>query len=227
MHILVVEDSPDILANIADYLALKGYVVDCASDGLTGLHLAATRRYDLIVLDVMMPGMDGFTFCKRLRDSEHSTTPVIILTARDALEDRLTGLGNGADDYLTKPFALSELVARIEAVLRRSRGTGARRLAIDDLRLDLDTLEVSRGGRGIRLTPAALKLLTLLMKRSPAVVAREQLETELWGDSPPDSDSLRSHIHALRRQIDKPFEQPILETVHGIGYRLVSHARKT
>ena len=227
MRILVVEDSPDILANIADYLALKGYVVDCAADGLTGLHLAATQQFDLIVLDVMLPGMDGFSFCKRLRESEPSSTPVIMLTARDTLDDRLTGFGSGADDYLTKPFALSELVARIEAVLRRSRGGGTRRLIVDDLKLDLDTLEVSRGGRGVRLTPAALKLLSVLMQRSPAVVPREQLETELWGDSPPDSDSLRSHIHALRQQIDKPFEQPLLETVHGIGYRLASHVRKT
>ncbi|HRQ56097.1 MAG TPA: response regulator transcription factor [Azoarcus taiwanensis] len=227
MRILVVEDSRDILANIADYLALKGYEVDCAADGLSGLHLAATGNFDLIVLDVMLPGIDGYTFCKRLRESERSNTPVVMLTARDALDDRLTGFASGADDYLTKPFALSELVARIEAILRRSRGGGRRRLEVDDLQLDLDTLEVSRAGRSIRLTPAALKLLTLLMQRSPAVVPRDVLEAELWGDSPPDSDSLRSHIHALRQQIDKPFERPILETVHGIGYRLASHARKT
>lgn len=227
MRILVVEDSPDILANIADYLSLKGYVVDCAADGLTGLHLAATQTFDLIVLDVMLPGMDGYAFCKRLRDSERSNTPVIMLTARDALADRLSGFNSGADDYLTKPFALAELVARIEAVLRRSRGSNTRNLTIEDLTLDLDTLEVIRSGIPIRLSPAALKLLTVLMQRSPAVVPREQLEAELWGDSPPDSDSLRSHIHALRLLIDKPFEHPLIETVHGIGYRLALHARKS
>ncbi|MBU0854610.1 MAG: response regulator transcription factor, partial [Gammaproteobacteria bacterium] len=123
MRILVIEDNRDILANVLDYLELKGYVVDCAQDGLSGLHLAATEHYDLIVLDIMLPGIDGLQVCKRLRDDAGRDTPIIMLTARDALNDRLQGLGAGADDYLIKPFALSELVARIEAILRRSQGS--------------------------------------------------------------------------------------------------------
>ncbi len=220
MRLLVVEDNRDILANVADYLALKGYTVDCAQDGLTGLHLAASNPYDLIILDLMLPGIDGYTLCQRLRESERRETPVIMLTARDTLDDRLQGFRAGTDDYLTKPFALPELAARIEAVLRRSRGGGRRLLKVADLSYDLDTLEVMRGGQTLKIGPTALKLLAILMQKSPAIVPRETLENALWGDIPPDSDSLRSHIHSLRQLIDKPFAQPLLHTVHGIGYRL-------
>ena len=142
------------------------------------------------------------------------------LTARDQLDDRLEGFRAGADDYLIKPFALSELAARIEAVLRRSQGSSQRVLQVADLSYDLDTLEVKRAGRRLKLNPLGLKLLALLMQRSPHVLRREVLEEALWGDDCPDSDSLRSHIHQLRQVIDKPFPQPLLHTVHGLGYRL-------
>ena len=220
MRILIVEDNRDILANLADYLGMKGYSVDCAQDGLSGLHLASTEHYDLIVLDIMMPGMDGYTLCKRLRDDARLDTPVIMLTARDQLDDRLQGFRSGADDYLLKPFALSELAARIEAVLRRSQGGGKRSLQVADLTYDLDTLQVSRAGKTLKLNPIGLKLLAALMQKSPHVLRREVLEEALWGDDCPDSDSLRSHIHQLRQVIDKPFELPLLQTVHGVGYRL-------
>ncbi len=220
MRILVVEDNPDILANILDYLTLKGYGVDCAQDGLSGLHLAATAHYDLIVLDIMLPGLDGYQLCKRLREDARRDTPIIMLTARDALSDRLQGLNAGADDYLLKPFALSELVARIEAILRRSQGARRRQLQVGDLEYDLDTLRISRAGQPLKLNPIGLKLLAVLMQKSPAVVRREALEEALWGDDCPDSDSLRSHVHQLRQVIDKPFGRPLLHTVHGVGYRL-------
>lgn len=220
MRLLVIEDNRDILANLADYLELKGYVVDCAADGLTGLHLAATQHYDLIVLDLMLPGMDGFALCERIRGGESGAVPIIMLTARDALEDRLRGFHTGADDYLTKPFAMPELVARIEAVLKRSQSRHKRELRVHDLVYDLETLEVSRAGVPLHVGPTGLKLLSVLMSKSPAVVRREVLEEALWGDAPPDSDSLRSHIHALRQQIDRSFETPLVQTVHGIGYRL-------
>lgn len=225
MRILVVEDNRDILANLADYLALKGYEVDCAQDGLSGLHLAATNHYDLIVLDVMLPGMDGYALCQRLREGERRDTPVIMLTARDALDDRLQGFGTGADDYVTKPFALPELAARIEAVLKRTRAGGRRRLQVADLAYDLDTLEVARAGQPLKIGPIGLKLLAVLMQKSPAVATREALEAALWGDAPPDSDSLRSHIHSLRQQIDKPFPKPLLHTVHGVGFRLAEQEK--
>ncbi|MEO4047631.1 response regulator transcription factor [Pseudomonas sp. CAU 1711] len=220
MRILLVEDNPDILANMADYLTIRGYTVDCARDGLSGLHLAVTAHYDLLVLDIMLPGIDGYTLCQRLREDARRDTPVIMLTARDQLDDRLLGFRAGADDYLVKPFALSELAARIEAVLRRSLGGGKRQLRVGDLSYDLDTLEVERAGKRLKLNPVGLKLLALLMQKSPHVLRRDALEEALWGDDCPDSDSLRSHVHQLRQVIDKPFAQPLLHTVHGIGYRL-------
>lgn len=220
MRILLVEDNRDILANMADYLGLKGYTVDCAQDGLSGLHLVATAHYDLIVLDVMLPGLDGFTLCRRLREDARRDTPVIMLTARDQLDDRLQGFRSGADDYLLKPFALSELAARIEAVLRRTQGGGRRELQVADLSYNLDTLEVNRAGKALKLNPIGLKLLAVLMQKSPHVVRRDVLEEAVWGDDCPDSDSLRSHVHQLRQVIDKPFALPLLHTVHGVGYRL-------
>lgn len=224
MRILIVEDNPDILANVIDYLQLKGYTVDCAQDGLGGLHLAATQAYDLIVLDVMLPGIDGFQICRRLREDARLDVPVIMLTARDTLDDRIRGFGTGADDYLVKPFALSELHARIQAVLRRARGGRSHELRVGDLSFDVETLQVRRAGRTLKPHPFGLKLLEILMRKSPAVVRREELERELWGDDCPDSDSLRSHIHQLRQIVDKPFGSPLLHTVHGIGYRLAETA---
>lgn len=220
MRILVIEDNRDILANILDYLQLKGYVADCAEDGLSGLHLAATRVYDLIVLDIMLPAIDGYEVCRRLREDGHNETPIIMLTARDGLNDRLQGFAAGADDYLVKPFALSELIARIEAVLRRVTGRRQHVLEVGDLRYDTDTLQVSRAGKLLKLNPTSRKLLEVLMQKSPAVVRRNALEEALWGDELPDSDALRSHIHQLRQIIDKPFATPLLHTVHGAGFCL-------
>lgn len=222
MRILIVEDNHDILANLTDFLEMKGYSVDCAQDGLSGLHLAATQYYNLAILDVMLPGLDGYTLCQRLREGQHNL-PVIMLTARDTLDDRLKGFSSGADDYLVKPFELSELAARIEAVLRRTQGTN-RILRVADLVFDLDTLVVTRQGKALKLNPIGLKLLEVLMRKSPSVVRREAMEETVWGDDCPDSDSLRSHIHQLRQIIDKPFEKHLLQTVHGIGFRLTDGA---
>ncbi|WP_226648498.1 response regulator transcription factor [Microbulbifer variabilis] len=220
MRILVVEDNRDILINIIEYLENEGYNVDSAQDGLSGLHLAATHQYDLIVLDIMLPGIDGYLFCQRLRNDARLDTPILMLTARDALEDRLRGLRFGADDYLVKPFSLAELVARIEAITRRSQGKGVAQLYVSDLVFDPATHQVSRSGQILKLNPMGIKLLVLLMKKSPAVVKREDLELEMWGEDIPDRDSLRSHIHQLRQVVDKPFTRPLIHTVHGIGYRL-------
>lgn len=220
MRILVIEDNRDILANVLDYLQLKGFTVDCAQDGVSGLHLAVSEHYDLIVLDIMLPGMDGYQVCQRLREDAGRDTPIIMLTARDELDDRLKGLRSGADDYLIKPFALSELVARIEAILRRSQGGSRHTLEVADLSYDLDTLQVSRAGQPLKLNRIGLELLELLMRRSPAVLRRAVLEEALWGEELPDSDSLRSHIHQLRQVVDKPFASPLIHTVHGVGYCL-------
>lgn len=220
MRILVIEDQADILQNIADYLTIKGYVVDCGHDGLGGLHLALTQAFDLIIMDIMLPGMNGYDLCRRLRQEAKMFTPVIMLTAKDSVDDKLTGFQAGADDYLVKPFSLPELHARVEAVLRRAQASWSRSLRVADLVFDLDSLEVSRQGQPVRLNPIGLKLLEKLMKASPHVVRRESLQEVLWGDELPESDSLRSHIHLLRQAIDKPFSKPLLHTVHSIGYCL-------
>lgn len=220
MRILIIEDQPEILQNIADYLELKGYLVDCAYDGLGGIHLAVTQPFDLIILDLMLPGMDGITLCKKLRQEAQVFTPVIMLTAKDSENDKLTGFQAGADDYLVKPFSLPELHARVEAVLRRSQTDMESHLQVGDLVYDMNSLEVTRRGKTLKLSPIGLKLLEKLMKRSPHVVRREVLEELLWGEDLPGSDSLRSHIHVLRHVIDKPFSSPLLHTVHGIGYSL-------
>ena len=218
--LLIVDDEPQVRKLLETLLQHEGYQTLSASNGEEALQLVAQQPPDLILLDIMMPGMDGYTLCKRLREDARRDTPVIMLTARDQLDDRLQGFRSGADDYLLKPFALSELAARIEAVLRRAQGGGRRTLQVADLIYDLDTLEVTREGRLLKLNPVGLKLLAVLMQKSPHVLRREVLEEALWGDDCPDSDSLRSHVHQLRQVIDKPFAKPLLQTVHGVGYRL-------
>lgn len=219
--VLVVEDSQDLAANIADYLEAKGYVVDVAMDGVTGLHLAVTQPHDAIVLDLMLPGIDGLTLCRRLRQDAKSAVPILMLTARDTLDDKAAGFGEGADDYMVKPFELRELDLRLRALARRARASETlNRLKVADLVFDLDTLSVQRAGQAISLPVLPLRILELLMKRTPSVVWRRDIERAVWGDSPPDSDSLRVHMHTLRAAIDPPGLPPLLHTVRGVGYQL-------
>jgi DNA-binding response OmpR family regulator len=220
MHLLLIEDNPDLVANVLDFLGDHGHTVDVAYSGYTGLGFALDQKYDALVLDLMLPGIDGLEVCARLR-AAGSRTPVLMLTARDSLEDKLEGFASGADDYLIKPFALPELEARLLALTRRGTGTEAAvKLRFGDLTLDTGTLQVTRAGRRVELAPIPLKLLELLLRRAPQVVTRAELERAVWGDSPPDSDALRAHLHALRTAIDKPFATPLLQTVRGFGYRL-------
>jgi DNA-binding response OmpR family regulator len=220
MRVLIVEDNRDLAANLVDYLSARGHLVDCAMDGVTGLHLAVVGDFDAIVLDLGLPGLDGTQVCKRLR-GEGKATPIVMLTARGEVDDRVHGLEIGADDYLVKPVPLRELEARIRALGRRAAGgLDYARLQVGDLVLDERTRSVSRDGHRIVLTPLAYNLLRILMRSSPAVVTRQRLESELWADRPPETDSLRSHIHMLRRAIDQPFPNPLLHTVHGVGYRV-------
>jgi len=221
MRILVIEDNPDIASNIGDYLSDRSHVVDFAGDGITGLHLAVVNDYEVIVLDLMLPGMDGLEVCRKLRQEARKHTPVLMLTARDALQQKLAGFETGADDYMVKPFALQELEARIMVLVRRSKPQQARVLNVAELAYNLDTLVVVRQGKSIQLNPIALKILQCLMEASPSVVTRQELEMRVWGEELPDSDSLRVHIHTLRAAIDKPFDKPLIQTRHGIGYRLV------
>ncbi|MDA1307647.1 MAG: response regulator transcription factor [Acidobacteria bacterium] len=220
-RILLVEDHQDIAEMVFAYLERRGYVLDHAADGVTGLHLAVTEDYDVIILDLMLPGMDGLSLCKKLRNEARKDTPVLMLTARDTLQDKIAGLDTGADDYLVKPFEIQELEARVRALIRRHKGgLSPQTMSVGDLVLDTGTLAVRRAGREIALAPIGLKLLTVLMRASPRVVSRRELERQVWGDVLPDSDTLRSHLYTLRKAIDRPFDQPLLHTVQGAGYRI-------
>ncbi len=221
MRVLIIEDNPDIAANLGDYLEDHGHTVDFAGDGITGLHLAVVNDFDSIVLDLALPGMDGLEVCRKLRSEAGKETPVLMLTARDRLEDKLAGFETGADDYLVKPFELQEVEARLNVLAGRGRRRNRRELKVGDLKFNLDTLSVNRDGEEIYLNPIGLKLLQCLMDASPNVVSRAELEMEVWGEEMPDSDSLRVHIHSLRSAIDKPFSGNMIQTRHGIGYRLV------
>nr|WP_113906610.1 response regulator transcription factor [Aliidiomarina celeris] len=220
MRALVVEDNRDICENIAAYLEKQGYLLDFAYDGISAMHLALTQPFDVIILDLMLPGMDGLNFCNKLRTEVHIDTPVLMLTARDTLADKLKGFEAGADDYLVKPFALQELHARLQALHKRGHGKEAQVLSIGDLSLNLQTLQVQRARQRIELNPTSLKILQRLMESSPSVVLRETLETLLWADERPDGDALRSHMYKLRQAVDKPFAVPLIHTVHRIGYRI-------
>lgn len=221
--VLLIEDNRDIAEMVGAYLEARGYELDYAADGVTGLHLGVVNDYDAIVLDLMLPGMDGLAVCRKLRDDARRDTPLLMLTARDTQQDKISGLDAGADDYLVKPFDIRELEARLRALVRRRRGAiASETLRVADLSLDTGTLEVQRAGQRLTLTPIALRLLTVLMRASPRVVSRADLEREVWGDLLPDSDTLRSHLYNLRKSIDKPFDRPLLHTVHGAGYRLAA-----
>jgi DNA-binding response OmpR family regulator len=220
MHLLIIEDNPDLLENLSDFFEARNHSVDLAYNGLTGLRFAQEHRYDVIVLDLMLPGMDGLEVCARLR-SDNCDTPILMLTARDTLGDKLEGFESGADDYLVKPFALPELEARLTALVRRGSGLAMRvRLNVEDLSFDLDRLKVERDGRRIDLGPIPMRILELLMRRSPGVVRREEMERAIWGDDPPDSDALRAHMHALRSAVDRDSSVPLVHTIRGIGYQL-------
>lgn len=223
MRVLVIEDHPDLAANLGDYLGAQGHSVDFAGDGPVGLHLATSGSHDVIVLDRLLPGMDGATLCKKLRE-RGNITPVLMLTALDTVPNRVEGLAAGADDYLVKPFALSELSARLHALHRRASGWSGSSgvLQVADLTLDTETAEVHRAGTLLELTRAERRLLEVLLRRSPRLVSRAELERALWGDNVPDGDVLRAHMHNLRNAVDKPFAGKLIHTVHGEGYRLVA-----
>ncbi|MGH8042408.1 MAG: response regulator transcription factor [Rudaea sp.] len=219
--ILLIEDNRGIAEMVGEFLERRGYSLDYAADGVTGLHLAVSNSYDVIVLDLMLPGMDGLALCRKLRADAKKSTPVLMLTARDTLEDKLVGLDAGADDYLVKPFEIRELEARVRALIRRDRRqVSAELLNVGDLVLDTATVRVTRAGQDLQVSPIGLKLLSILMRESPRVVSRADIEREVWGDLLPDSDTLRSHLYNLRKIVDKPFQKPLLHTIHSAGYRL-------
>jgi len=224
MRVLIIEDNRDLATNMFDFLEAKGHIVDAAGDGITGMHLALVNQYDAIMLDLTLPGMDGITLCRKLREEGGKDTPVLMITARDSLDDKIAGLEAGADDYLVKPAELREIELRLRVLLRRSgeHAQKQKKMVLEDLSLDPSTCSVRRGDKAIELPPIPYKILETLMSRSPQVVNRDDIEHVVWGEGRPDSDSLRAHVHLLRELIDKPFNRKLLRTMRGFCYQLVS-----
>jgi DNA-binding response OmpR family regulator len=223
MKILVVEDNQQIMETLCDYLNLKGHQVDCAYHGEAALTILQQQRFDIIVMDIMMPKLDGIQTVQRLRQLYHLNTPVLFLTARDHLDDKLTAFQAGGDDYLVKPFAMEELLVRLEALAKRGLRQDLQLLQVGELHFDLSSQQANRAGKPLKLSKIQCEILKQLMCHYPAMVSRQQLFDSIWQGEEPDSDVLRSHIYSLRNVLDKDFSRPMLETVHGQGYRLVAN----
>ncbi|MEY4773978.1 MAG: hypothetical protein RIT40_1013 [Planctomycetota bacterium] len=220
MRILLIEDNPSLHANLTEQLEQAGHEVDLAIDGQSGLRLALAGNHDVVVLDLGLPRLDGIEVCRRLRAQRGAGPLVLMLTARDTLDDKLEGFAVGADDYLVKPFEGAELLVRLNALSRRTTRVERDVLVVDDLRYDLGQVRVERAGRPLTLNRVGLRILRELMRASPNVVTREQLEGVLWDGFSPEGSVLRSHIYALRKAIDQDGVPPLLHTVRGIGFRL-------
>lgn len=216
-RILVVDDEDALRENVSEFLRIKGYECEGARDGLSALAALEAGSFHLCVLDVGLPDLDGFEICRKIRDRGLDLA-VLMLTARDEVDDRVKGLESGADDYLIKPFSLKELAARIKALLRRAGANVLSVVKSGPVTLDLRSYSASRDGKVIALTPTQFKILKILMKRAPEVVSRASLEREIWGDEPPDSDSLRSAVWGLRNILDKPYEKKLIRTRAGFGW---------
>ncbi|BBN83826.1 DNA-binding response regulator [Pseudoalteromonas sp. A25] len=220
IKVLLVEDQQNISRNVAEYFESKGAVVDFAFNGEQGLSLALSNYYDCIVLDLMLPKMDGLQVCMQVRKHADRHIPVIMLTARDTLDDKLQGFEQGADDYLTKPFALEELWVRCMALSQRHTLNTSHTLTVGDIALNKQTHHVVRADKEVVLQPIPFKILRVLMESHPRAISRSELCEKIWGDEPTDSDALRSHIYQLRKAIDKPFSAPVIKTLHGVGFAL-------
>ncbi|MEM7468960.1 MAG: response regulator transcription factor [Pseudomonadota bacterium] len=223
MDILLVEDDFDVAQNICEHFELQGHKVEWAPDGLIGLERATADARDIIIIDITLPRMSGIDLCHRLRELGLTTVPIVMLTARGDLEDKVNAFGVGADDYIVKPYALEELESRIHALIRRAYGVNCgSTLKVGDLSFDTATHQVSRQGSKLAVTATGRKILEILMRNSQRVVPKNEIEQSVWGDDPPQSDSLKIHIHALREVIDKPFASNMIKTLRGVGYRLTA-----
>ncbi len=220
MKILLIEDNPTIAKQVLEFLSGHRWQVDYAHNGELGIELALTQIFDVILLDLNLPDIDGLKVCKEIKQNAEVTPPILMVTARDRFEDKSAGFHQGADDYLTKPFDLRELVLRCEALKRRGDLHQSRILEVGELVLNLTTKTASRAGEELVLTNVGFELLCVLAQHYPKPVSRSFISHKLWSDTPPDSDALKSHIYSLRRALDKPFEYPMLKTVMNLGYQL-------
>jgi len=220
LRILVIEDHHALRVALASLFEQNGHHVDFAADGISGLRMALADPPDVLVLDIGLPGIGGLTLCAQLRAQADRHIPVLILTARDTLEDKLRGFAVGADDYLLKPFANAELLARCVALSQRHRLGQQHQLEVGSLRIDRQAGVAYRHGQPLALQRTPYQILLALAQASPRIVARSVLVDNLWPEQTPPSEPLRSHLHLLRRALDKPFDRPMLLTMHGVGYRL-------
>lgn len=218
--ILLIEDNKILGAQIHDYLSAHGFMVDYSPTGGGGLKLAAEHQFDAVILDLMLPDIDGLDVCHQLKQTSVHHIPVLMLTALGSLENKREGFAVGADDYLAKPFDLEELLMRCQALVRRPELHASRIIKIDDLIIDLTEKSVTRSGQVLELTQIGFQILQVLAQAHPQAVSRSQLMKRIWGDESPDSDSLRSHIYSLRNKVDKPFDKPLIATIHGVGFKL-------
>ena len=218
LNTLLIEDDLDLAETVVQYLALEQIQCDHASNGIAGLHLLNNHHFDVVLLDLNLPRMDGLSVCSALR-KDGNDTPILMLTARDQLSDKLAGFDAGTDDYLVKPFEMEELVVRIEALSRRRSGQ-VQKLSCADLILNLNEKTATRSGQALRLSPIGWKILELLMRASPNTISRDMLESSIWGDETPDSNSLKVHLFNLRKAVDTPFNQPLIHTIQGQGFAI-------
>jgi len=220
LRILLVEDQAELAASIIDFLEGHGHRLDYAADGQLGLQLAQSGSYDVVLLDLHLPRLDGLEVCRRLRTTADRHLPILMLTARDTLKDKIVGFDAGADDYLTKPFAVEELLLRCNALGRRHQLHDTNELTLGELSIDRRLRRVQRDGQTIELHPTPFDILLALAEAHPAVMTRSELADRIWGDEQPDSDALATHIYSLRQALDRPFDRPLLKTLHGVGFRL-------
>lgn len=218
LNLLLVEDDMDLATAVVDYLELESIQCDHAVNGVVGLNLIQQHSYQAIILDLNLPRMDGLTVCRQMRELGNDT-PVLMLTARDSLDDKLVGFDSGADDYLVKPFAMEELIARVKVLSCRRSGQ-VNKLTVEDIELDLSQKQAYRNKQVLKLSPTAIKILEVLMRESPSPVSRETLMQRIWGDEQPDSNSLKVHVFNLRKQLDKAGGPPLIQTVTGFGFAL-------
>jgi len=218
INVLLVEDDRDLALSIAEYLQFENIHCDHAYNGESGYNLAIKNTYDVILLDINLPKINGLTLCRQFR-LRGKDTPILMLTAKDTLDDKEAGFIAGTDDYLVKPFAMKELALRIKALSKR-RSNQSKKLFVADLELDLETLSVTRAGKVLNLTRTNLKLLELLMRRSPEVMSKKEIKDILWPDEVPESDNLKVQIYQLRQKVDKPFSDQLIETLVGHGFRI-------
>lgn len=220
-RLLIIEDDRDLARNLVDYLELRGYVTDYAPDGYSALNLLGQESYDLILVDLNLPGIDGISICKRFRSEMYGKSPIVVLTAQDDVDIKISALDLGADDYVVKPVSLRELDARIRALIRRAGPESESSvLSVGDLRFDLGTMRIERAGQLITLSPVPTRILALLMRHAPNVVLQKDIFREIWGEEAGDKHALLVHMHALRNAVDKPFERQLIHTVRGFGYRM-------